>query len=192
MYGHVAKLAEKVKEGVDMVEGAEGFLFQVPETLPNTVLEKMGAPAKMDIPLITAKQLTEADAILFGFPTRFGMMCAQMKAFFDTTGSLWQTQGLAGKPAGFFFSTGTQAGGQETTAMTAISQLCHHGMLYVPVGYTLGAQMFSLDVHGGSPYGAGTFAGDGSRTPLPEELALATHQGKLMATVARKLKPTLL
>lgn len=188
MYGHVAKLAEKVKEGVDSVPGAEGVLFQVPETLPQAVLSKMGAPPKPShIPVIEPKNLLEADAVLFGIPTRFGMMCAQMKAFFDATGSLWQSQALAGKPAGFFFSTGTQGGGQETTALTAISQLAHHGMLFVPVGYTF-QKVFSMDVHGGSPYGAGTFAGDGTRMPLDLELDLAVHQGKEMGTVARDRK----
>ena len=88
----------------------------MPETLPEEVLQKMHAPPKLDIPLIEPAQLAEADCILFGFPTRYGMMCAQMKAFFDSTGGLWRTQALAGKPAGFFVSTGTQGGGQETTA----------------------------------------------------------------------------
>jgi NAD(P)H dehydrogenase (quinone) len=117
MYGHVLTLAKKVKEGVDSVEGVEGFLFQVPETLPADVLTKMGAPPKDEsIPTITSAQLTEADGFLFGTPTRYGMMAAQMKAFFDSTGSHWKTQSLAGKPAGIFVSTGTQNGGQETTA----------------------------------------------------------------------------
>jgi NAD(P)H dehydrogenase (quinone) len=88
---------------------------KVPETLHEEVLGKMGAPPKPDVPTITPQELTEADGILFGFPTRFGMMAAQMKAFFDATGGLWSEQSLAGKPAGIFFSTGTQGGGQETT-----------------------------------------------------------------------------
>jgi NAD(P)H dehydrogenase (quinone) len=88
---------------------------QVPETLPDEVLGKMGAPPKTEVPFITPNDLAEADGILFGFPTRFGMMCAQMKAFFDATGGLWREQKLAGKPAGIFYSTGTQGGGQETT-----------------------------------------------------------------------------
>ncbi|EMS56483.1 hypothetical protein TRIUR3_07125 [Triticum urartu] len=96
---------------------------------------------------------------------------------------------LAGKPAGIFLATGTQGGGQETTALTAITQLTHHGMLFVPVGYTHGAGMFAMDeVKGGSPYGSGTFAGkDGGRTPSDAELALAAHQGKYFAGIAKKL-----
>jgi len=117
MYGHVLTLAKKVKEGVDSVEGVEGILYQVPETLSTDILGKMSAPPKDEsIPIIKAAQLPEADAFLFGIPTRYGMMAAQMKAFFDSTGSLWQSQSLAGKPAGIFVSTGTQGGGQETTA----------------------------------------------------------------------------
>ncbi|VAH15860.1 unnamed protein product [Triticum turgidum subsp. durum] len=115
-------------------------------------------------------------------------MAAQMKAFFDSTGSLWEKQRLAGKPAGFFVSTGTQGGGQETTAWTAITQLVHHGMLFVPIGYTFGSGMFNMDdIRGGSPYGAGVFAGDGSRQPSEAELALAEHQGKYMAAFVKKL-----
>lgn len=117
MYGHVESLARRIKKGVDGIDGVEGFLYRVPETLPHEVLEMMKAPPKdEEIPVITAAELTEADGILFGFPTRFGSMAAQMKGFFDSTGQLWKEQKLAGKPAGFFVSTGTQGGGQETTA----------------------------------------------------------------------------
>ncbi|CAL5095663.1 unnamed protein product [Urochloa decumbens] len=188
-YGHVAKLAEEIKKGAASVEGVEVKIFQVPETLPEEVLGKMGAPPKTEAPVITPQELAEADGILFGFPTRFGMMAAQMKAFFDATGGLWREQSLAGKPAGIFFSTGTQGGGQETTALTAVTQLTHHGMVFVPVGYTFGAKMFDMEsVHGGSPYGAGTFAGDGSRWPTEVELEHAFHQGKYFAGIAKRLK----
>lgn len=117
MYGHVEQLARRMKKGVDGMEGVEGLLFRVPETLPPDVLEQMKVPPKdNDIPIISAAELAAADGILFGFPTRYGCMAAQMKAFFDSTGQLWKEQKLAGKPAGFFVSTGTQGGGQETTA----------------------------------------------------------------------------
>lgn len=117
MYGHVECLAKRLKVGVDGIEGVEGVLYRVPETVSDEVLEKMKAPPKDgSVPVISAAELVEADGVLFGFPTRFGCMAAQMKAFFDSTGQLWQAQKLAGKPAGFFFSTGTQGGGQETTA----------------------------------------------------------------------------
>lgn len=193
MYGHVEGLARRMKKGVDSVEGVEGLLFRVPETLSPDVLEQMKAPSKDDsIPEISsAAELTAGDGFLFGFPTRYGCMAAQMKAFFDSTGQLWKEQKLAGKPAGFFVSTGTQGGGQETTAWTAITQLAHHGMLFVPIGYTFGAGMFKMDtIRGGSPYGAGVFAGDGTRDPSDTELALAEHQGKYMAAVVKRLAQT--
>ncbi|CAN6922787.1 unnamed protein product [Brassica oleracea] len=158
-------------------------------TLPEDVLSKMSAPPKRDAPLITPNDLAEADGFVFGFPTRFGMMAAQFKAFLDSTGGLWRTQQLAGKPAGIFYSTGSQGGGQETTALTAITQLVHHGMIFVPIGYTFGAGMFEMEkVKGGSPYGAGTFAGDGSRQPTELELEQAFHQGKYIAAISKKLK----
>lgn len=117
MYGHVESLARSLKKGVDSVDGVEGFLYRVVETLPKEVLELMKAPEKDDeVPLISAENLAEADGLLFGFPTRFGSMAAQMKGLFDSTGQLWKEQKLAGVPAGFFVSTGTQGGGQETTA----------------------------------------------------------------------------
>ncbi|MED6131496.1 hypothetical protein PIB30_010249 [Stylosanthes scabra] len=189
-YGHVEKLAQEIKKGADSVEGVEATLWQVAETLPQEILEKMRAPPKnTDVPIITPNQLTEADGLLFGFPTRFGMMASQFKAFLDGTGGLWRTQALAGKPAGLFTSTGAQGGGQETTPLTSITQFVHHGMIYVPTGYTLGAGMYELEkVMGGSPYGAGTYAGDGSRQPTELELAHAFHQGKYFAGIAKKLK----
>ncbi|KAG0606484.1 hypothetical protein M758_9G144200 [Ceratodon purpureus] len=146
-------------------------------------------PKSVDVPFIEAKDLAEADGFLFGFPTRFGMMAAQFKSFLDATGGLWRTQSLAGKPAGLFISTASQGGGQETTALTAITQLTHHGMIFVPIGYTGGAGMSTMDeARGGSPYGSGTLAGDGSRQPSKLELETAFHQGKYTAEITKKLK----
>ncbi|PWA50386.1 Flavodoxin/nitric oxide synthase [Artemisia annua] len=190
MYGHVETLARRIKKGVESVEGVDGVLYRVPETLSQDVLAQMRAPPKDDeiVEMLSVDEMESADGFLFGFPTRYGSMAAQMKAFFDMTGGLWREQKLAGKPAGFFVSTGTQGGGQETTAWTAITQLAHHGMLFVPVGYTFGAGMFKMDsIRGGTPYGAGVFAGDGTREPTEAELALAEHQGKYMAGVVKKL-----
>ncbi|CAL5079151.1 unnamed protein product [Urochloa decumbens] len=190
-WGHVATLAEEIKKGADSVDGVEATIWQAAETLPLEVLGKMSAAPKKEHPVISGKQLVDADGILFGFPARFGMMAAQMKALFDSTGGLWSQQALAGKPAGFFFALGTQGGGQEETALTAVSQLTHHGMMFVPVGYTFGAKMFDMDeIMCCSPYGSGTFAGaDGrSRKPSEAELQMAEHQGKYFATIAKKLK----
>lgn len=117
MYGHIEGLARMMKKGIDGIEGVEGVLFRVPETLSPEVLDQMKVPSKEEeIPVISVEELVEADGLLFGFPTRYGSMSAQMKAFFDSTGQLWKEQKLAGVPAGFFVSTGTQGGGQETTA----------------------------------------------------------------------------
>ncbi|KAG5614349.1 hypothetical protein H5410_014173 [Solanum commersonii] len=190
MYGHVESLARRIKKGIETMEGVEGVLYRAPETMSEDVLVKIQAPLKDDsIPEISLpSDLVDADGFLFGFPTRFGCMAGQMKALFDSVGNLWKEQKLAGKPAGFFVSSGSQGGGQETTAWTAITQLAHHGMLFVPIGYTFGAGMFDMDmVRGGSPYGAGVFTGDGSREATEVELALAEYQGKYMATIVKKL-----
>jgi len=189
MYGHVRTLAEAIQRGASKVPGVDVKLFQVAETLPTEVLEKMHAPPKnADIPIITADELTKADGILFGFPTRFGMMASQMKCFFDSTGGLWMKGSLVGKPAGLFFSTGTQNGGQETTALTAVTQLTHHGMVYVPIGYSSPLMTNMEEIKGGSPYGAGTFAGiDGRRVPSKLEIELAEHQGQFFAKFVRTL-----
>ncbi|KEH19667.1 benzoquinone reductase [Medicago truncatula] len=118
-------------------------------------------------------------------------MAAQFKAFLDATGGLWKTQQLVGKPARIFYNTSSQGGGQETTALTAITQLVHHGMLFVPIGYTFGAGMFEMEeVKGGSPYGLGTYAGDESRQASKLELEQAFHQGMYIATITKKLKET--
>ncbi|OIV91618.1 hypothetical protein TanjilG_09030 [Lupinus angustifolius] len=188
--GHVATLAEEIKRGADSVEGVEAKLWQVAETLSEVVLGKIHAPEKKDVPIIKPNDLTEADGFLFGFPARYGMMPSQFKAFFDATGGLWRTQALAGKPAGLFFSTSSQGGGQEEVPLTSITQLVHHGLIYVPIGYTFGAGMFEMnEVKGGSPYGSGTLDGeDGLRDPSELELAQAFHQGKYLAAIAKKLK----
>lgn len=149
----------------------------------------MYAPAKPDVPVINPADLAEADGIIFGMPTRFGMMAAQVKALFDATGSLWGKGALVGKVASTFFSTATQGGGQETTALTAITQFTHHGMIYVPIGYS-SPLLFNMDeIHGGSPYGAGCLAGPkGERQPSKLELDVAEHQGTYVAGVVSALK----
>ncbi|KAL8923599.1 MAG: hypothetical protein Q9208_004546 [Pyrenodesmia sp. 3 TL-2023] len=162
----------------------------VQETLPEEVLQKMYAPPKdSSIPTITPAKLQEYDAVLFGVPTRYGNFPAQMKAFFDSTGSQWQQGSFWGKYAGLFVSTAGLGGGQESTCIAAMSTLVHHGMIFVPLGYkTTFAQLTNLnEVHGGSPWGAGTFAGtDGSRQPTPLEIEIATAQGKAFFETVNK------
>lgn len=190
LYGHVDTMAREVQQGANSVPGVEATLWQVPETLSNVIMQKMKAPPKADdVPVIQPEQLLEADGFIFGFPSRFGVMAAQFKAFFDATHELWASQALAGKPAGIFWSTGFHGGGQELTALTAITQLAHHGMLFVPLGYTFGSGMFEMnEVKGGSSYGAGTYAAEGTRHPTELELQQAFHQGKYVAEIAKKLK----
>ncbi|KAF2766927.1 flavo protein WrbA [Teratosphaeria nubilosa] len=190
-WGHVKTLAEAEAKGIREAGGSVD-LYQVPETLPDDILTKMHAPAKdSSIPTINDPQtLTQYDAFLFGIPTRYGNYPAQWKAFLDSTGGLWQSGALWGKYAGLFISTGTLGGGQESTAIAAMSTLAHHGLIYVPLGYKT---VFNLladlsEVHGGSPWGAGTFsAGDGSRQPSAKELEVATAQGKAFYETVSKV-----
>jgi NAD(P)H dehydrogenase (quinone) len=194
MYGHVEKLAREILKGVNTVPGVIGELWAVEETLQQEVLSKMGAASiSKDINVLSYDKINElktADGFLFGMPTRFGAMPAQMKNFWDSTGQLWQANALYQKPAGLFFSTGSQGGGQETTAWTAITQLTHHGMLFVPIGYSFGSELFDMkEVRGGSPYGTGTYAGiDGKRMPSELELKIAKYQGEYMGKYVNRIK----
>ncbi|KAG1721007.1 flavoprotein-like protein [Suillus paluster] len=180
MYGHIAKMAESVKSGIEAAGGA-ATIYQIAETLSDEVLAKMHAPPRLSYPIITPSELTNFDAFIFGIPTRYGNFPAQWKAFWDATGGLWVKGALAGKFAGVFVSTGTPGGGQEATVISSLSTLTHHGMIFVPLGYkNTFAQLSNVsEVRGGSPWGAGTFAGaDGSRQPSALELEIANLQGK--------------
>ena len=151
----------------------------------------MYAPPKpADIPVLSDPATLEAyDGILMGIPTRFGNFPAPWKACWDKTGSQWTSGAFWGKMAGIFVSTGTSGGGQESTALAAMSTLAHHGIIYVPLGYKeTFAEMTNLtEVHGGSPWGAGTIAGaDGSRQPSELELTVAEKQGESFAKTVAK------
>lgn len=193
MYGHTHKMAEAVAEGAREVEDVEVNLYQVPELVPEEVLERAGAKAARaafaHIPVAKPEQLAEADAIIFGTPTRFGNMCAQMRNFLDQTGPLWMKGSLIGKVGSVFTSTATQHGGQETTITSFHSTLLHHGMIIVGVPYSEQRLVNMSEITGGTPYGASTLAGgDGSRQPSENELAIARFQGRHVARIARKLK----
>lgn len=192
MYGHVYRMAEAVAEGVREVQGAEAVLRRVPETLPQEVLQKMGAvePQKAfaHVPVCTVAELGEADAILFGTPTRFGNMCGQMRQFLDATGQLWMKGSLVGKVGGVFVSSNTQHGGQESTILSFHLTLLHQGMVVVGLPYAFEGQMRVDEITGGSPYGASTIAGaKGERMPSENELSAARFQGKHVASIAAKL-----
>lgn len=187
-YGHCRTLAHSVLKGVQAA-GGNAELFQIPETLSDDVLAKMHAPQKSSDPVISPNDLPKFDAFLFGVPTRYGTQPAQWRAFWDATGGLWAKGELHGKYAGMFITTGTPGGGQEATALNSLSTYTHHGMIFVPLGYK---NVFGLltnleEVHGGSPWGAGSFsAGDGSRQPSKLELEVAEVQGKsFYETVAK-------
>ena len=191
-YGHVYKMAEAIAAGAGEVAGAEVEIRRVPETLPQEVLEKMGAvdaqKAFSQIPVCTVDELAQADAIIFGTPTRFGNMCGQMRQFLDATGQLWANGSLVGKVGSVFTSTATQHGGQESTILTFHVTLLHHGLIVVGLPYAFQGQMRIDEITGGSPYGASTIAGgDGSRMPSENELEAARFQGKHVATIAAKL-----
>ena len=192
MYGHIYKLAQAVAEGVRSVDGANAELRRVPETLPDQVLEKMGAIEAQNqqghIPICTVDELSSADAIIFGTPTRFGNMCGQMRQFLDATGKLWASGDLTGKVGSVIASSNTQHGGQESTILSFHITLLHHGMVIVGLPYAFQGQMTMDEISGCSPYGASTIAGaDGSRSPSDNELAGARFQGEHVAKIAKKL-----
>src|SRR4051812_37521032 len=192
MYGHIYRMAEAIAEGARRVDGAEVALYQVPELVPEDALEKSGARAARaafaHVPVIEPDQLAEADAIIFGTPTRYGNMCAQMRNFLDRTTQLWLSGALVGKVGSVFAGTATQHGGQETTITSFHSTLLHLGMVIVGVPYSEPRQMTMDEITGGSPYGATTLSGgDGKRLPSENELAIARFQGKHVAEIARKL-----
>jgi NAD(P)H dehydrogenase (quinone) len=192
MYGHVYQLARAVAAGAGEVDGAEVELVQVAELVPDALLEKTGAKAARAafaaVPLATPERLAEADALLFGTPTRFGNMCAQMRNFLDQTGSLWMSGALVGKVAGAFTSTASQHGGQETTLTSFHTTLLHLGMVVVGVPYAEARLLEMQEISGGTPYGASTITkGDGSRQPSTNELAIARYQGRHTTTIAKAL-----
>ena len=192
LYGHIYKMAQAIAEGVEQVKGAKVELRRVPETLPIEVLEKMSAieaqKAFADIPVCTVDELGQADAIIFGTPTRFGNMCGQMRQFLDATGGLWLSGALVGKVGSVFTSSNTQHGGQETTITSFHLTLFHHGMVVVGLPYAFQGQMRMDEITGGTPYGASTIAGSGGeRQPSDNELEAARFQGSHVAAIAKKL-----
>ena len=193
MYGHIYRMAEAVAEGVREVAGCEAVVKRVPETLTDEVLGMMGAleakKGMAHIPIATVDDLTTADAIIFGTPTRFGNMCGQMRQFLDATGGLWLKGTLVGKVGSVFASSATQHGGQESTILSFHITLLHQGMVVVGLPYAFAGQMGIGEITGCSPYGASTITGgQGERMPSENELAGARFQGAHVAKIAKKLK----
>ena len=188
MYGHVETLAQSIAEGARSVDGVEVVIKRVPETMSPEAAMQYGAKLDQAAPVADPKELGEYDAIIFGSPTRFGNMTGQMRTFLDQTGGLWVKGALVGKVGSVFTSTGT-GGGNESTIISFLSTLIHHGMVFVGLPYACPELTDISEVKGGSPWGAATIAGaDGSRKPSTKELAQARFQGSHVATVAKKLK----
>jgi len=191
-YGHNFTMAKSALEGVKKVHGVEATLYRIQETLPEEVLQKMHAAEAAqqwaDVPVITPALLKEADAVVFGFPTRFGNMPAQAKTFFDQCGQLWYTDALVGKVAGIFTSSATQHGGQESTILASIPVLLHLGYIFVGMPYSNKLQTKQEVIQGGSPYGPSTIAaGDGSKQPTADDKGSAEFFGEHVAKTAHAL-----
>lgn len=188
MYGHVETMAQAIAEGARAASGVEVTIKRVPELLSDEKLAQVGGKLHQSAPIADPKELADYDAIIFGTPTRFGNMAAQMRNFFDQTGGLWAKGALVGKVASVFTSTGT-GGGNESTIISLLPTLIHHGMIYVGLPYACPELADISEVKGGSPWGAATIAApDGSRQPSEKELAQARFQGKHVAQIAAKLK----
>jgi NAD(P)H dehydrogenase (quinone) len=188
MYGHVETLAQAIAEGARSVEGVRVEIERVPELMPEDVARKAGAKLDQEAPIAAVADLPNYDAIIFGTPTRFGNMCAQMRNFLDQTGGLWLSGGLVGKVGSVFTSTASQHGGQETTITSFHVSLLHQGMVIVGVPY-IEQRLLNMDeISGGTPYGASTITkADGTRQPSENELAIGRFQGKHVAEIAKKL-----
>lgn len=195
-FGHVHQLALAVAEGARGVPGTEVRLRRIPEleaarqAMSGLEWYVKAQEAQADIPEATADDLRWADGVVWGTPTRYGNMTAQMKQFLDTLGGLWAKGELEDKATGVFTSTANLGGGQETTIITSLIPLLHFGMIFVGTPYGQNPGIFGAEGRGGSPYGPGTVAGpDGSRQPVEAELQTARNLGARVAHVAAALRP---
>ena len=186
-YGHIESMSEAIAEGARSA-GAEVTVKRVPELVPDDAAKDAGFKLDQSAPIADPNELGDYDAIIFGTPTRFGNMAAQMRNFLDQTGALWMNGALVGKVGSVFVSTATQHGDQESTILSFHTTLLHQGMVVVGLPYSAQGQMRVDEVTGGSPYGATTIAGgDGSRQPSENELELARFQGRHVAEISAKL-----
>lgn len=189
MYGHIERMADAIAEGVRMEESTEVLVKRVPEIIPEDRARIMGVKLDQKAGIATTEELANYDAIIFGTPTRFGNMVAQMRNFLDQTGKLWMDGSLIGKVGSVFTSSATQHGGQETTVTSFHSTLLHHGMVIVGVPYSCTGLTVMTEITGGSPYGSSTLSGaDGKRMPSENELEIARFQGRHVAQIAKRLK----
>ena len=186
-WGHIEQMAYAAAEGAREA-GADVAVKRVPELVPAEVAQAAHYKTDQKAPIATVEELPDYDAIIFGTPTRYGTMTAQMKNFLDQTGGLWAQGRLIGKVGSVFTSTATQHGGQEATILTTLPVLLHHGMVVVGLPYSYQGQSGVDQIRGGSPYGASPVAGgDGSRQPTEIDLDGARYQGRHVAQIAAKL-----
>lgn len=187
-YGHVEALARAIAEGAAEVPGAEVSVKRVPELVPDDVAKASGIKLEQQAPFAIPAELADYDAIIFGTPTRFGNMAAQMRNFLDQTGGLWFSRALVGKIGSAFCATASQHGGQETTLTSFHTTLLHHGMIIVGLPYSWEGNSTMDSISGGTPYGITSITGaDGSRMPSDNELDGARFQGRHVAAIAGKL-----
>ncbi|MGC3981328.1 MAG: NAD(P)H:quinone oxidoreductase [Steroidobacteraceae bacterium] len=187
-YGHIEQMAQAIARGASSVSGTKVDIKRVPELMPEEVAKKAGVKLHQAAPIATVDELPNYDAIIFGTPTRYGNMAAQMRNFLDQTGGLWSKGALNGKVGSVFASTATQHGGQESTILSFHTTLLHLGFIIVGLPYSAKGQMRVDEITGGSPYGATTIAGgDGKRQPSENEIELAEFQGKHVAEITTKL-----
>ena len=186
-YGHIETMAQAVAEGARK-GGADVDIKRVPELVPEDVAKSSGYKMDQSAPIAKVNDLADYDAVIFGTPTRFGMMASQMKNFLDQCGALWANGSLVGKLGGVFTSTASQHGGQESTLLNFHTCLLHLGFVVAGLPYTFQGQLSLEEVAGGTPYGASTIAaGDGSRQPSETDLDGARFQGEHIAKLAKKL-----
>lgn len=192
MYGNTFELAKTVAAGAKSIEGAEVYLKQVQDLLPKELIEgnssvKEAKERQKDIPIATVAELADYDAIIWGTPTRYGNMCAQMKNYIDQTSSLWLGGKLENKVTGVFVSTASLHGGQETTILSFLPTLIHMGMIIVGVPYSVPELLATQS--GGSPYGPGHVAGPSSNLPLTDdESKIGFAFGKRISEVTKQMK----
>ena len=187
-YGHTEVMAQAVAEGARSADGCEVTVKRVPELVSDEIAAGAGMKVDQDASIASPEELADYDAIIFGTPTRFGNMAAQMRNFLDQTGPLWAKGALVGKVGSVFCSTASQHGGQETTLTSFHTSLFHHGMVVVGLPYSFAGNTIMSEISGGTPYGATTIAGaDGSRMPSENELAGARFQGHHVAQIASRL-----
>ncbi len=188
-YGHIEAMAHAQAEGAARVKGARVVVKRVPELMPDEVVKAAGVKTDQRAPLAIPDELERYDGIIFGTPTRFGNMAAQMRNFLDQTGALWGRGALVGKVASVFCSTASQHGGQETTITSFHTTLLHHGMIIVGLPYSFKDLATMREITGGTPYGASCVTGAGAEARMPTalELDMCRYQGEHVSRITAEL-----